>query len=155
MGSAFFDFSLTNYCGVQLSSDMTVDSLQTLDSNLVNMSAITTGTNTLVDFAALNSNSPAVPIFAYDNNKTSAWKGGFRIHINNEGVFIYIAGRPYRFNNTASYNNYNYIIDNWMTSLPTGVKGNAISNLVNSYELDAELPQSIQSFYNDKIFYPK
>ena len=39
---------------------------------------------------------------------------GFRIQKDNHGGFIYIAGRPYRFNNTAMYQDYNYMINNWL-----------------------------------------
>jgi hypothetical protein len=39
---------------------------------------------------------------------------GFRIQKENHGGFIYIAGRPYRFNNTAMYQNYDFMIDNWL-----------------------------------------
>jgi hypothetical protein len=123
MASLFFDAPLKSYCGVtQVSSDLTVNKLLSLDNNLVNMSAI--ATNSLVDLITLDSNSTAVPIFAYDT--VSAWRGGFRIHKNNEGVFIYIAGRPYRYDLTASFNNYDYIINNWMIPLPVGTGKNDI-----------------------------
>ena len=139
MSSAFFDAPLKSYCGVtSVSADMTINQLYSLDNNLVDMTAIATNTNSLVDLVMLDSNSTAVPIFAYDS--ASAWKGGFRIHKNNEGVFIYIAGRPYRYNLTASYNNYNYMIDNWMTALPVGIKENGQGEVVNSYKLDQNYP---------------
>jgi hypothetical protein len=39
---------------------------------------------------------------------------GFRIQKENHGGFTYIAGRPYRFNNAAMYQDYNYTINNWL-----------------------------------------
>ncbi|MDR3666994.1 MAG: T9SS type A sorting domain-containing protein [Ignavibacteriaceae bacterium] len=138
MASTFFDASLQNYCGAQLSGDLTVDFLHSLDNNLVNMSSITSGTNTLVDLVMLNSNSQAIPIFTSDT--TSSWKAGFRMHNANEGVFIFIAGRPYRYDPVASSQNYSYILDNWMTAQPTGIKDNGQDNIAKSYNLDQNYP---------------
>lgn len=153
MGSAFFNTSLTDYCGVQLSNDLTVDLLMPLDANLVNMPAIASGTNSLVDLVMLNSNSSSIPIFTSDT--TSVWNGGFRIHKNNEGTFTYIAERPYRYNNTASYNNYNYIIDNWMTANLTGINENIPGNLVRSYKLDQNYPNPFNPSTSIRYSIPK
>jgi PKD repeat protein len=139
MASVFFDTPLKTYCGItQVSADMTVNQLLALDNHLVNMPSIAANTNTLVNMITLDPNSTAVPIFNYDT--TSTWMAGFRIHKVNEGVFIYIAGRPYRYDLTASYQNYDYMIDNWMTALPVGVKENVTDNIVTDYKLYQNYP---------------
>jgi PKD repeat protein len=119
-GSHFFNTDLKNFCGItSFTGDSQIDTLRALDPNLVNVGA--TGTNNLVHFATLDAASEAVPIF--DDNATTPYIAGFRLNKDSSGVFIYIAGRPYRFNNAASYANYNYIIDNWMIStFITGTK---------------------------------
>jgi PKD repeat protein len=138
MGAAFFDSPLLNYCGVQLSGDQTASiNLFSLDKNLVNMPSISS--NTLADLVLLNQDSPSIPIFTSDTTSTT-WKAGFKLHKNNEGTFIFIAGRPYRFDLTASYNNYNYIIDNWMTAQPTGIKDAGLNNTVSDFRLDQNYP---------------
>jgi hypothetical protein len=55
-------------------------------------------------------------ISIFDSENPDALIAGFRLNKLNQGNFIFIAGRPYRFENTSSYTNYNYIIDNWMNS---------------------------------------
>ncbi|MCW8818106.1 MAG: T9SS type A sorting domain-containing protein, partial [Ignavibacteriaceae bacterium] len=54
----------------------------------------------------------AVPIF--DDNVGTNYVAGFRIQKADQGGFIYIAGRPYRFDNAAMYQDYNYMLDNWL-----------------------------------------
>lgn len=109
-GSAFFNQELRNYAGVaSFTGDMQVDSLVAIDSNLVNMRTI--ATNNLVHLFTITDSS-TIPIFRYPPYPT--YVAGFRMHKENEGAFIFISGRPYRYDTAASAANYNYIIDNWM-----------------------------------------
>ncbi len=111
LANSFFNTELKNYCGIDFfSGDLTVANLISLDNNLVDMTAV--GTNSLVNFPQLSATSEAVPIF--DDNTGTNWTGGFKIKKENEGAFIFIGGRPYRYDNTASFANYDYIISNWM-----------------------------------------
>ena len=82
--------------------------------------------------------SEAIPIF--DDNASTNWIAGFRIEKDNEGAFIYIAGRPYRYNNSASYQNYNYIINNWMNYIPVNVDDETSSGQITSYRLFQNYP---------------
>ena len=118
LANNFFSTDLKNYCGISsVSTDQTLTSLTALDSNLVNMPAV--GVNSLVHLVLLSTSSEAIPIF--DDNTSTSWIGGFRINKVDEGNFIFIAGRPYRFDNVASFANYDFIIDNWMNDPATGV----------------------------------
>lgn len=119
LATNFFDTQLRNYCGISaITGDQTITSLVALDNNLVNMNSA--GTNSLVHLVSFAANSEAIPIF--DDLTTNAFYAGFRINKSNEGNFIFIAGRPYRFNSTESFANYNFIIDNWMDSNPLPVE---------------------------------
>lgn len=119
LGSTYLDTQLRNYCGISaVTGDLTVTDLVALDSNLVTMSS--TSTNSLVHLVSLSETSEARLIF--DDLTSNTFYAGFRINKENEGTFIYIAGRPYRFNTNASFSNYDYIIDNWMNSMPTGIE---------------------------------
>ncbi len=112
-GSRFFNNDLKTYCGVaSFTGDMTLTTLLAIDPNLVDVSAV--GANSLVHFPTLGTSSEAVPIF--DENTATAYIAGFTIHKADEGDFTYIAGRPYRFDNTTLAADYEYIIDNFMTS---------------------------------------
>ncbi len=112
-GSHFFNVDLRSYCGVtSLTGDLQINSLLAVDPNLVDVPAV--GTNNLVHFATLGASSEAVPIF--DDNASTGYIAGFTLHKADEGVFTFIAGRPYRFDNTALASDYNFIIDNFMTS---------------------------------------
>ncbi len=112
-GSHFFNSGLQTYCGIaSFTGDSQINSLISMDPNLVDVPAV--GTNNLVHFTTLNSTSEAVPIF--DDAAATGYIAGFSLHKENEGVFVYIAGRPYRFNNTALESDCNYIIDNFMNS---------------------------------------
>ncbi len=141
LGTNFFDAPLRNYCGItSFTGDLALDTLRALDENLINIGSTGSGTNTLVHFATLNSASEAIPFF--DDNAATPYIAGFRLNKDSAGVFIYIAGRPYRLDNAASYADYNYIIDNWMTStFPTGVKSedNKV-NTVENYRLEQNYP---------------
>jgi PKD repeat protein len=110
-GADFFNTDLRNYCGITSFSALSaITQLLALDDSLVNIAAV--GTNDRNQFAILDAGSEAVPIF--DDNVSTNFVAGFRIQKENHGGFIYIAGRPYRFNNTAMYQNYNYMINDWL-----------------------------------------
>ena len=112
-GSHFFNPALMSYCGVtSFTSDLTLTSLLALDPNLVDVNAV--GANSLVHFPTLSAASEAIPIF--DDNASTGYIAGFTLHKADEGVFVYIAGRPYRFDNAALASNSDYIINNFMTS---------------------------------------
>jgi PKD repeat protein len=138
-GSHFFDAPLRNYCGITtFTGDLQIDTLHSLDPNLVDMAS--TGTNSYVHFAILDDTSKAIPIF--DDDTTTSYIAGFRLNEDSSGVFIFIAGRPYRYDNTASYDNYNYIIDNWMTStIVTGTNPEYNNlNKVENFSLNQNYP---------------
>ena len=112
-GSHFFNAQLQNYCGItSFTGDSQINTLIALDPNLVDVAS--TGTNNYVHFATLGATSEAVSIF--DDNTATGYIAGFNLHKADEGVFIYIAGRPYRLNTSASAANYDYMIDNMMIS---------------------------------------
>jgi PKD repeat protein len=128
MASQFFDSDLRNYCGItSFSGDLTAAQLIAVDPNLVNVTAASG--HSFVNYPLLNAASEADTIF--DDNISTNYIAGFRLNKTDEGVFIFIAGRPYRYDNTASYTNYNYIVENMMNSViveleteknPAGVK---------------------------------
>ena len=110
-GADFFNADLRNYCGITSFTGLSaITQLIALDDSLVSITAV--GTNDRNQFAVLDAGSEAVSIF--DDNVSTNYVAGFRIQKENQGGFIYIAGRPYRFNNTAMYQDYNYIINNWL-----------------------------------------
>jgi PKD repeat protein len=110
LGGSFLTSAIRQYCGITaVTPDRTVTQLQAQDSNLVNMS--TTGTNSLVHLVVLGAASEAVPIFI--DPTVPSYTAGFRLQKQGEGTFIYVAGRPYRYNTSSSYQNYNYMLDNW------------------------------------------
>jgi PKD repeat protein len=138
-GSHFFNTNLKNYCGItSFTGDLQINSLIALNHNLVDVPS--SGSNTLVHFVNLDSTSEADPIF--DDDTTTSYIAGFKINKDSNGVFIYIAGRPYRFDNAASYTNYNYIIDNWMTSsIITGNRNdNNNQQTVETFQLSQNYP---------------
>ncbi len=136
-GEDFFDIGLIDYCGIaSMSGLMTITQLFALDNNLVNMPAL--AGHTRVQYVTFDVGSEAIPIF--DADTSNAWIAGFRIQKGNEGPFIYIAGRPYRFDNNASFQNYDYIIDNWMNFIPVGVEDESEPGLVKSYQLMQNYP---------------
>ncbi len=140
-GSHFFNTDLKNYCGItSFTGDLPLDTLLVSDANLVDIASTGTGTNTLVHFATLAPKSEAKVIF--DDNNSTSYIAGFRINKDSSGVFVYIAGRPYRLDNAASAADYNYIIDNWMISeLPTGIKTHDIvTSAAESFNLDQNYP---------------
>lgn len=137
MAANFFNTQLRNYAGISsVTGDLTSLELIAMDSNLVNMAGSTT--NTLVHFVTLSSSSDAIPIF--DDNSSTSWIAGFRMQKENEGAFIFIAGRPYRYNLASSFQNYDYIIENWMFTQPTNVDGEIQELIPVNYELSQNFP---------------
>ncbi|MDP2362983.1 MAG: PKD domain-containing protein, partial [Ignavibacteria bacterium] len=134
--SNFFDTQLKNYCGINsFTGDQTITTVTALDTNLVDMNSV--GTNSLVHLVSFASGSEATPIF--DDLVSNTFYAGFRINKQDEGNFILIAGRPYRFNSTASFANYDFIIDNWMGSAPSEVD-NEDKNIPESFALLQNYP---------------
>jgi hypothetical protein len=119
-----------------MSGDTQVSELIALDDSLTNMTAL--ANHTLVHFAVLDTNSEAIPLF--DDNLSTNWIAGFRIQKINDGGFVYIAGRPYRYDNSSSYQNYNYIIDNWLNFIPVNVDDETPAGSVNTYKLFQNYP---------------
>ena len=137
MANQFFDTELKNYCGItSFTGDLTVTQLIALDNNLVDIPSASG--HTFVNFPYMDGSSEATPIF--DDNTTTAYIGGFRLSKANEGVFIFIAGRPYRYDNTASATNYEYMIDNFMTSTLVGVDDDFKNEIPSQYILAQNYP---------------
>jgi PKD repeat protein len=114
LGTNFLSTALRNYCGISaVSADRTVATVTALDPNLVDMASV--GANSLVHLVTLGATSEAIPIFRDPTAPTMA--AGFRIHKDGDGTFIYVAGRPYRYATASSYQNYNYMLDNWTSNL--------------------------------------
>lgn len=120
-GGDFLTSPIINYAGIQAVTgliDITTPLLPLHDS-LVSMAPL--ANNTRNQFVTLLPTSEGVAIF--DDNNTTNYYAGFRIRKDGHGAFIYIAGRPYRFDNTTSAYNYDFIIRNWMPySPPVGVE---------------------------------
>ncbi|HLG33205.1 MAG TPA: T9SS type A sorting domain-containing protein [Ignavibacteriaceae bacterium] len=137
MANLFFSSELKNYCGIQsFTGDMTATQLIALDPNLIDVPALSG--HTYVHYPTLSPGSEATPIF--DDNLATGYIAGFRIKKTDEGDFIFIAGRPYRYDNSASNTNYNYIIDNWMTGVIVGAENDDPANVVNEYRLYQNYP---------------
>lgn len=135
MGSQFMNNELLQYCNISyFSSDLEVLKISSLDSNLVEMNAV--GTNSLVHLVVLDTASLAVPIFIDSVNAT--YYAGFTIHKTDEGTFTFIAGRPYRYDLAGSTYNYNYIIDNIMTTPVLSVKDEG--SIPSSYSVSQNYP---------------
>jgi len=62
--------------------------------------------------------SAFTPIFDWNDLEGTIWKGGFRSELASGGQFVFISGRPYRFDQEASQTNYDYILTNWFGHLP-------------------------------------
>jgi PKD repeat protein len=133
--SAFFNTDLRDYAGIaSFTGDMQVDQINAADSNLADMTTL--GVNNLVHLFTISPTSPAEVIFT--NNATGA-PAGFRMKKDDEGAFIFISGRPYRYDTLATRNNYEYIINNWMTGQIVGVKENE-SSVPESFALQQNYP---------------
>ncbi len=120
-GADFLTSPIMTYCGIQSMTGLVdiTSALLPLHDSLASMTPL--ASNTRNQMVTLSATSEAVPIF--DDNNSTAYIAGFRIKKDSAGTFIYIAGRPYRFDNVYSAYNYNAIINNWMTYTPVvGVK---------------------------------
>ena len=136
-GSEFFNTALRNYCGISSFQTLqTITQLYALDDNLVDMAV--TSTHSRVDLIQLSAGSTATPIFDNDQNATRI--DGFMMHKEGNGAFIHIAGRPYRFNNAASAQNYDFIIYNWLTAIPTGIEDNSVLGNATTFVLNQNFP---------------
>jgi len=115
-GQDFFSSDLMQYTGVQSISGLTdfSSTILSVAQGLQDMPVLPT--NTRNQLVLIDTTVGAVPLFK--NDLSSAWSAGFRIKRDSAGSFIYIAGRPYRYDNTISALNYDYIIRNWMTYTP-------------------------------------
>jgi hypothetical protein len=134
-GADFFNTDFQNYCGITSFSGLsTLSQLIALDDSLVNIPV--TSTNDRNQFVLLDAGSEATPIF--DDNVGTNFVAGFRIQKENHGGFIYIAGRPYRFNNTAMHQDYDYMIDNWLnySTIPVELTSFTANVIDNSVELN-------------------
>jgi len=137
MASQFFDTNLKNYCGItSFTGDLTATQLIALDPNLVDITSA--ASHTYVNYPLLDAGSEAIPIF--DDNTTTNYTGGFKLNKSGEGVFIFIAGRPYRYDNTSSATDYEYIINNFMNSTITGTGNEHINYAVNNFSLEQNYP---------------
>ncbi len=139
-GADFLSVDLRNYAGITQIfgiADLTTP-LIAMDENLIDMPVLTG--NTRNQYVVLDTLSEAVPIF--DENAATVQVAGFRIHKADDGAFIYIAGRPYRFDNTASYQNYDTIINRWMNPPPppTGTGDEQVTGKPDSYQLYSNYP---------------
>ncbi len=136
MASFFFNTELKNYCGItQLSTDQQITQLIALDNSLVNMPV--NSAHTYVHYVTLDTSLGAIPIF--DDDLGTTWIAGFMIRKQNDGTFIFIAGRPYRYNTSASFANYDYIIDNWLINEPVSINED-INTTPNYYSLSQNYP---------------
>lgn len=136
LGSTFFDAQLRTYCGIQsFTGDLQVTDLVPLEGGIITMPSI--GTNNLVHLVSFIANSEAVPVF--DDLTSNTFYAGFRLNKANEGTFVFIAGRPYRFNAAASFANYDYIINNWLVSTPTDIEDDE-KNVPESFALLQNYP---------------
>ncbi len=137
-GAKFLSGELRYYCGIspRMPALSDVTQLIALDDNLINMPALEN--HTYVQFVQLNSGSEAIPIFDDDTN--TDWIAGFRLQKDNDGAFIYIAGRPYRFDNNVSFQNYNYIIENWLNYTPASIEDETSSSILKRFQLFQNYP---------------
>ena len=146
-GADFFDSDFQNYCGITSFTGISaLTQLIALDDSLVNIPAV--GTNDRNQFVTLDAGSEAVAIF--DDNVATNYVAGFRIQKENEGGFVYIAGRPYRFNNTSMYQSYNYMVNNFINYSALTVE---IPNGGEVWEIGQteEISWSAVNVYNIKI----
>ena len=104
------------------------DPLISLDSNLVNLVPGNGSDYNYANFFRTDGNTFTSAIFKW-GPPSDEWMGGFRTHIQGDGEFIHITGHPYRYGLSASYHNYDYIIENWLggpLNIDEETKGNQI-----------------------------
>ncbi len=115
-GADFFsEPELTAYAGISgwsgLVTITAASPLVALDANLEDvLPGNGYGSASRANVCTLDGSVPeATPIFSYGSNV-----GGFRVApTDGRGQFIFIAGRPYALDGTASFNNYDYILKTW------------------------------------------
>ncbi len=137
-GGDYLSAEIKSYCGITSVTglvDITTPLISKHDS-LVSM-APTTG-NTRAQMVYLDASSNAITIF--DDNETTTYVAGIVCKKDTMGTFVYIAGRPYRFNTTASAANYNFIINHWLKydPIPTTVSGENLKE--RGFELHQNFP---------------
>jgi hypothetical protein len=149
-GSYFLDGIIQEYCGIRyFYYDQTIDEtypLVSLDSNLVDVGPGNGYTYaSLADFVRLESYSEVTPIFRWEGDGPAVPQriAGFRTQKAGNGEFIYIAGRPYRLDINASFQNYDFIIENWLGGIL-----NVIENNRNQIPLTYELFQNYPNPFN-------
>lgn len=137
-GQDFFSSQLMQYTGVQSISGLTdfTSTIFSVAEGLQDMPVLPN--NSRNQLVLVDTTAGAVPIFK--NDMASAWSAGFRIKKDSAGAFIYIAGRPYRYNNDISALNYDYIIRNWMTYTPAGTGDQTTDALPSEFRLEQNYP---------------
>lgn len=137
-GQDFFSSELMQYSGVQSISGLTdfTSTILSVADGLQDMPVLPT--NTRNQLVLVDTTAGAIPLFK--NDLSSAWSAGFRIKKDSAGSFIYIAGRPYRYDNAISALNYDYIISNWMTYTPVSNLGPSSSETPSDFRLEQNYP---------------
>jgi len=140
MAGYYLDAALRSYCGIlSVSGDRTVTSLTALDAELSDMPS--NAGHTFVHFTLLNGTSEAVPIFQEATETTL--NAGFRLRKQGDGTFVFVAGRPYRFDTAASAANYEVMLGEWIgdaTAVDGGLPGLALAqNAPNPFNPSTEI----------------
>ncbi|MCP4580687.1 MAG: PKD domain-containing protein [candidate division Zixibacteria bacterium] len=137
-GEDFFDQPLQQYCGISNFSGLfTMTNLQALDENLVDIPVLAGADNSRAHLVQFDENTEATAIFAEETEP--GWVAGFRVAKENEGEFIYIAGRPYRYDNEAQFLNYDFILENWM-NFETGLEDSPATDFISPARLYQNRP---------------
>ena len=140
MGTSYFDITLRNYCGIlSISNDRTVTNLVSLDPALGDVPAA--AGSTYANFAYLGASSEALPMFREATDTT--YIAAFRIRKAGHGTFVYVAGRPYRYDAAASAANYEVMLGSWLldsTAVEGGLPGLALAqNSPNPFNPSTEI----------------
>jgi hypothetical protein len=121
----FFDGILrTNYAHINnWSNDLTIgesNPLVAIVPGLINMGSGNGSTESNLAHMFMESSDPLpvniatfTPSFEFDDLEGTIWKAGFRSELAGGGQFVFISGRPYRFDENASRRNYNHILGEW------------------------------------------
>jgi fibronectin type 3 domain-containing protein len=138
-GEDFFNNALEDYCGINSFVDWqsitNTYPLVSQDSNLVDI-----GSNTVAgaaSFFRLDANPNTTVLFKWLGHFPFERIAGIRVQKPDKGEFIYIAGRPYRLDLTAQFQNYDYIIQNWL--------GGILDNIENKKQ---QIPRNFELFQN-------
>lgn len=137
-GQDFFSSDLMQYTGVQSISGLTdfTSTILSVAEGLQDMPVLPS--NSRNQLVLIDTSAGALPIFK--NDLSSVWAAGFRIRKEGHGAFIYIAGRPYRYNNDISALNYDYIINNWMTYTPVSSGEETPGQVPADFKLEQNYP---------------